>query len=54
MLNKLKLCTPMKSLTFKFDAQRLTIENLEENAEVVLADLFGVVENMQVHLFAWR
>ena len=43
----------MKCLTFKFDAQGLTIENLEEDAEVVLPDFLGVVENMQVHLFTW-
>ena len=44
----------MKCLTFKFDAQGLTIENLEEDAEVVLPDFLGVVENMQVHLFTRR
>ena len=54
MLDKLKLCTPVKSLTFKFDAQGLSVENLEEDAEVVLADLLRVVENMQVHLFTRR
>ena len=54
MLDELKLCTSMESLTFKFDAEGLTVQNLEEDAEVMLADLLGVVEYMQVHLFTWR
>ena len=54
VLNKLELCTPVERLTFEFDTEGLTVQNLEEDAEVVLADLLGVVEYMQVHLFTWR
>jgi len=43
----------MKCLALKLDAQRLTVMNLEEDSEVVLAYLLRIVKHMQVHLFTW-
>jgi len=36
----------MKCLALKLDAQRLTVMNLEEDSEVVLAYLLRIVKHM--------
>ena len=50
VLDKLELGTTVKSLTLELDAEWLTVHDLEEDAQVVLANLFRIVEHMQVHL----
>ena len=52
VLNQLQLRSTVECFSFEFDAQWLAVENLEEDAKVMLADFFRVVEHVQVHLLS--
>ena len=52
VLDELQLSSSMEGLTLEADGERLTIHDLEEDGQVVLANLLGVVKNIQVHLLA--
>ena len=52
MLDQLQLSSTVECLSFKFDTQWFAVENLEEDAKVMLANFFRVVEHMQVHLLS--
>ena len=54
MLDELQLSATVEGLTFKANSERLAIHNLEENAQVVLANLLGIVKHVEVHLLARR
>jgi len=43
VLDKLELSASVKSLTFELEAERLSILDLEEEVQVMLADFLGVV-----------
>jgi len=43
VLDKLELSASVKSLTLELKAERLSILDLEEQVQVVLADFLGVV-----------
>lgn len=43
MLNKLELGSSVKRLSFKLDTQWFTIQDLEENSEVMLSNFFRIV-----------
>ena len=53
MLDQLELCTSVQSFTLEFDGKRLAVHDIEEDIEVMLANLLGVVENVEVHLLSW-
>ena len=46
VLDQLKLGATVQSFSFKLDAQRFAIHNLEEDAEMVLTNFFRVVEHV--------
>lgn len=46
MLDQLELCTSVESFALKFDGKRFAVHDLEEDVEVMLTDLLGVVENV--------
>ena len=46
------MSSSVEGLTLEADGKRLTIHDLEEDGQVVLANLLGVVKNIQVHLLA--
>jgi len=50
VLDKLELSASVKSLTLELKAERLSILDLEEQVQVMLADFLGVVKHMEVHL----
>ena len=50
MLQQLELGTSLKCLSLELNGQWLTITDLEEDVQVVLADVLGVVQHRQVHL----
>jgi len=50
VLDQLELGPSMESLTFKFDAQRLAIHDLEKDSQVMLSHFFWIVEHIKVHL----
>ena len=50
VLDELQLSATVQSLTFKANSDRLAIHNLEEDTQVVLTNLFGIVEHVKVHL----
>ena len=50
MLDQLELSASMKGFSFETDRNRLAVRDLEEDAQVVLANFFRVVKHMQVHL----
>lgn len=46
VLDKLQLGATMQCFTFKLDSKRLTIHDLEEQIEMMFANLLGIVEHM--------
>ena len=50
MLDELELSASVKCLTLELQAEWLSIHDLEEEVQVMLANFLGVVENVQVHL----
>lgn len=50
VLDELELSTAVQSLTFEANRQRLSVKNLEEDAQVVFANFLGVVEHVKIHL----
>lgn len=52
VLDELELGTAVQSLTFEANRKRLSVENLEEDAQVVLTNFLGVVEHVKIHLLA--
>lgn len=45
VLQKLQLGTSLKSFSFKLDSKRLSVADLEENAQMMLAHILWVVQN---------
>ena len=50
VLDQLELGTSMECFALEADRQWFAVQNLEEDAQVVLADLFWVVKDMEIHL----
>ena len=53
VLDQLKLSATVQSFTFKLDAQRFAIHDLEEDSKVMFTNFFRVVKHVQVHLLSW-
>jgi len=52
MLEELELGTTLEGLSLELNGKRLSVTDLEEDVQVVLAHVLGVVQNAQVHLLS--
>lgn len=50
MLQKLELSTSLEGLSLELNSQGLSVADLEEDVQVVLAHILRVVQHAQVHL----
>ena len=50
VLDQLELSATVEGLALKPDSKRLAIQDLEEDAQMVLANFLWIVEHMEIHL----